>query len=203
MEREWEILERRNNVENNGRGGVACYVIKSVIERCWLEESRKRETSAANRLLKSWDPVFTRASPSFSLGIRTESYVSHRVLQSLHWRAAGTHGGHVDEGKKLSTALSKGATRSSAPENETFLRSCLSLRSLLFPILPSAARKRSSTVSFPRSFDRACAVSAISYSLVCPIICNSFPSFSSLGLYLIFHSNPTKYSSFEWNRTIK
>lgn len=164
---------------------MACHVIKSVIERCWLEESRKRETSAANRLLKSWDPVFTQASPSFSPGIGTESYVSHRILQSLH-RRAGTHGGHVDEGKKLRTALSKGATRSSAPENETFLRSCLSSRSLLFPILPSRGSKTLLDRVFP-SIARA-------QFLPFPDHPQLLPSFSSRPLYLIPFERNTRCS---------
>lgn len=170
---EREILERGNNISENKMDKMACHVIKSVIERCWIEESRKRETSAAaNRLLKSWDPVFTRASPSFSLGITTESYVSHRVLQSLHWRArqAGRHArwSRRDEGKKLRTALSKGATRSSAPENETFLRSrffspdpCCGSKTLL------------DRVFLPRSFARAQSLPAIS-DYLSPIICDSF-----------------------------
>lgn len=109
-------------------------------------------------------------------------YVSHRVLQSLHWRA-GTHGGYVDEGKKL---LSKGATRSSAPENETFLRSCLLLTlSLPFPILPSSASKT--------LFDRV-------FSLDPSIA----PYFRYLNLALCATcSNEKSISSFEWNSTIE
>lgn len=113
-------------------------VIKSVIERS-VEEAERRGTSAGESTLKSWNPVFTwSASPSFPLAIRPESYVSHRVLQSLASRAHARWSRRQRE--KPARQVSKGATRSSAPESETFVGSpCARLP--LLSVQPSRALK--------------------------------------------------------------
>lgn len=89
--------------------------VKSVIE---LEEGKKG-TQARWIGSESWCPVFAWRRHVFCPAIRAESYVavSHRVLQSR------THGGHVGAREKPARQVSKGATRSSAPESETFFGS--------------------------------------------------------------------------------
>lgn len=176
-----EILERRNTMSRILLGVVVrnkkCHWTLPV--EGITEKRNKCSESSVEKLRSGFYTgvaiFFARSDHDWII------YVSHRVLQSLHWRA-GTHGGHVDEGKKL---VSKGATRSSAPENETFLRSCLSLLTLSLPFLPSSASKT--------FFDR-----------VFPSILRSRPHFLSLALYdhhdharLVRMKNP--FLRMEWN----
>lgn len=74
---------------------------------------------------ESSNPVFARPAAIFAaLAIKTESYValSHRVLQSVASRA---HARVVTlrQREKPARRVSKGATRSSAPESEAFIAS--------------------------------------------------------------------------------
>lgn len=178
-----EILERRNTMSRILLGVVVrnkkCHWTLPV--EGITEKRNKCSESSVEKLRSGFYTgvaiFFARSDHDWII------YVSHRVLQSLHWRA-GTHGGHVDEGKKL---VWKGATRSSAPENETFLRSCLSLLTLSLPFLPSSASKT--------LFDR-----------VFPSILRSRPHFLGLPSMIITIMRDLfewKIHFFEWSGTIE
>lgn len=81
----------------------------------WVSPGRKEKGVArepAESDSESSDPVFTRSSPCFLPRYQTESYVvlSHRVLQSLAYRAHARRSRRRQKGKTSAPSLERGDT---------------------------------------------------------------------------------------------